>query len=263
MQQVICDTNVWYNISNGLISDEQLDGVQLFGTSVNIREISSTPNLVNDIELMARVIKAMYNHSHKVIIQNPMEYLISLFYWDYEPNTETERRLLEDGFNALMDIDLKKIPEQNVIDTKNQIDELVKADAELANKINTGLIKIRQEIKKQVGKEKHRKKNFTVKWKEFISNLVIEYSKKHCDKVYELDINSQVWEQLEFFLITWESYFKNNLEIGNWKFDKNDWEDLFNLIYVCPGRKYWTYERKWNTIFEGNDRLRKYKFDTK
>lgn len=70
MQQVICDTNIWYNIANGLISDKQLDGVQLLGTSVNIREIASTPNLVKDIELMSRVVKAMYNYSHKVIILN-------------------------------------------------------------------------------------------------------------------------------------------------------------------------------------------------
>lgn len=262
MQQVICDTNIWYNIANGLISDKQLEGVQLYATSVNIFEISSTPNLVNNIELVARVAKAMHKYSHKVIIWNPMEFLISLFYGDYEPNSETEKRLLEEGFNKLMDIDIKTIPEQNVIDTRNQIDEIVKLDIETANNINNNLIKVRQEIKNQVGKERHRKKDFTVKWKKFISNLVLDYSKKHCDKVYELDIDSDIWDQLEFFLTTWESYFKNNLEIGNWKFDKNDWEDLFNLIYVSPGHKYWTLERKWNSIFESNDKLRKYKFGT-
>jgi hypothetical protein len=262
MQQVICDTNIWYNIANGSISEKQLDGVQLYSTSVNIREIASTPNLINNIELVARVARAMHKHSHKVITSNPMEFFISLFYWDYEPNTETEMRLFYEGFNSLMNIDLNTIPLQNIIDSRDQIIEIETSGDKLAIKINTDLIKIRQEIKHQIGKKEYRKKDFTLKWKKFFAKLVLNYSKEYCDKTYELDLNSNQWNHIEFFLTTWEQYFKNNLEIGNWKFDKNDWEDLFNLIYVLPNRKYWTLEKKWNRIFEENKILKNYKFGT-
>lgn len=259
MQTVICDTNIWYDLAENRKDIDRLGGVELIATSVNITEIASAPYLVSDIGLIARTANAMHKYNHKVVISNPMEYLISLFHWEYEPNTVTERRLLE-GFNTLMNIDLNDIPAQNIVDTERQIKEVLDSQNELASRINNGLQKIRQNIKRHEGKEKYRKIDFIDKWKEYFSELVLEYSKQHCDKEYKLDINDKAWDQLEFFLYTWEYYFKNNLEIGNWKFDKNDWGDLFNLVYVCPGYKYWTSELKWNRIFDINERLKKYNF---
>jgi hypothetical protein len=261
MQTVICDTNIWYDLAENRKNIDRLVGVELIATSVNITEIASAPYLVSDIGLIARTADAMYKNNHKVVISNPMEYLISLFHWEYEPNTIAERRLLE-GLNTLMDMDLNYIPAQNIVDTERQIKEVLDSQNELASRINNGLQKIRQNIKRQEGKEKYRKIDFIDKWKKYFSELVLEYSKQHCDKEYKLDINDKAWDQLEFFLYTWEYYFKNNLEIGNWKFDKNDWCDLFNLVYVYPGSKYWTSECKWNRIFDSNERLRKYNFST-
>jgi hypothetical protein len=234
MQTVICDTNIWYDLAENRKNIDRLVGVELIATSVNITEIASAPYLVSDIGLIARTADAMYKNNHKVVISNPMEYLISLFHWEYEPNTIAERRLLE-GLNTLMDMDLNYIPAQNIVDTERQIKEVLDSQNELASRINNGLQKIRQNIKRQEGKEKYRKIDFIDKWKKYFSELVLD---------------------------TWEYYFKNNLEIGNWKFDKNDWCDLFNLVYVYPGSKYWTSECKWNRIFDSNERLRKYNFST-
>lgn len=259
MQTIICDTNIWYDIANGRKNIEQLIDIKLIGTSVNITEISSTPNLISNIDLVARTINSMRTHVHEIVISNPMEYMISIFHSDFNPNTNTEMRLLE-GFKTLMNIDINSIPEQNIIDAEIQIKEILNTQNELADRINGGLLKIKQDIKRNIGKEKHRKLDFTEIWKNYFSEFVLEYSKQHCAKEYELNINDKSWDQLELFLYTWESYFKNNLEIGNWKFDKNDWGDLFNLVYVYPGAKYWTSERKWNVIFDNNERLRKYNF---
>ncbi len=260
MQTIICDTNIWYDLANGKNID-QINGVQLIATSVNIMEISSTPNLITNFGLVTGAVKSMYKYNHKVIISNPIEYLIELFYPNYESNTETERRLLE-RFNILMDINEDDIPLQNKIDAEKQIQEIIKSQNEFVGKFNNDLIPIRQRIKKQVGKDKHRKRDFSETWKQYFSKLVLEYSKQHCNKEYELDASNISWTQIEFFLYTWESYFKNNLEIGNWKLDKNDWGDLFNLVYVNPNFKYWTSENKWNKIFKDNERLRKYNFST-
>jgi len=261
MQNIICDTNIWYDIANGRKSIEQLSGVHLIGTSVNITEISSTPNLLSNIELVARTVNSMRIHVHEIVISNPIEYLISLFHSDFKPDTNIEMRLLE-GFNILKDIDVNSIPAQNVIDAEKQIKEIVNSQREFTNTINEGLLEVKKNIEKHEGIEEHSKLDFIEIWKKYFSDLVLEYSKQYCVKEYELDINSKSWDQLEFFLYTWESYFKNDLEIGKRKFDKNDWGDLFNLVYVYPGSKYWTSERKWNLIFNSNERLRKYNFST-
>jgi len=256
---IICDTNIWYDLASKKKNIEQLDGIQLIGTSVNITEISSSPNLINNLSLVKKTVEAMYKFNHLVIASNPMEYLISLFHSEYKPNIKTEMRLL-DGFNTLMEIDLNIITPQDKIDAEIQIKEICDSQNEVAKRINNDLTKIRQNIKKHERKDKYRKRSFIDKWKKYFSTLVLEYSKQHCDKEYELDINDKSWDQLEFFLYTWEFYFKNNLEIGNWKFEKNDWGDLFNLVYVGPGIKYWTSENKWNAIFNNDERLRKYNF---
>lgn len=159
-----------------------------------------------------------------------------------------------------MDIDTNHIPQKNIEDAILQTNTIVKDQMEIADRINNGLQKIRDEIKKTDGKKRHRLVDFTVSWKKFISEIVSIYSKEHCEKEYKIGINNKAWEKLEFFLYTWESYFKI-LEIEKRRFDKNDWGDLFNLVYVQPGFKYWTLEKKWNTIFKENDRLSKYQFE--
>jgi hypothetical protein len=261
MQHVICDTNIWYNIANEKISEEQLEGVKLYATSVNITEISSSPNLVKDIDLVVRTIKAMKKYAFRVIIENPLEYLISSFFHEFNPDSKTELGLLK-GFDTLVSMDVNGISKKTINKAKNQIDQIVQPQIEEANKMNDDLIIIRKKIKKTEGKQKHRSNNYINTWKEYFSKLVLEYSKLHCDKEYLLNTNEKSWEQFEFFLYTWEHYFKNNLEIGNWKFDKNDWGDLFNLIYIKDEFKYWTIERKWNVIFNSNNKLKKYNYGT-
>ena len=259
MQQVICDTNIWYDIANENISEKQFENVQLFGTSVNITEISSTPNLINNIDLVVRTIKAMKKYAYRIIIENPLEYLISSFFYEFNPDSKTERRLLK-GFDILTSIDVNEISKETISNTKKQIDQIRETQIKEVKKMNSDLIIIRKTIKENEGKHKHRSNNYISTWKEYFSKLILEYSKLYCDEEYIINTNDQIWEQFEFFLYTWEHYFKNNLEIGNWKFDKNDWGDLFNLVYVGKGFKYWTIERKWNNIFDSTDRLKKYNY---
>ena len=259
MKSVICDTNIWYSVANKKINESRLKDLHLYGTAVNILEISSTPNLIKNIELIVRVVKSMNQHHYLIIKTNPMEHLIVLFNKDYVPDGNVEERLLN-GFSTLMNIDTKKIPIENIKKAKKQINKILATQHKVADQINNRLPNIREEIKRKGGKKRHRKIDFTDTWKKFISELVSIYSKEHCDKEYILDIKDKTWENLEFFIYTWESYFKI-LEIENRKFDKNDWADLFNLVYVQPGFKYWTLEKKWNRIFKENEKLSKYLYD--
>ncbi len=258
MQKTICDTNIWYDISNGEIHQDEIDDKSLIGTSVNIIEISKTPNLISDTELVISAVKSMYSFNHAIMAHNPIEHLIAIFNPEYIPEWKVEERLLR-GFSILMNINPKEIPPENLIDTEKQINLLDKADQELLDSVNVNLSSIKLKIKK-IGKKNYRKVDFTESWKQYFSDLVLEYSLKYYQKEIKLDVNSKLWNDVEFFLYTWESYFKNNIEIGNWKLNKNDWGDLFNLIYVQPGFKYWTEEKKWKRIFKENNKLRKYTY---
>lgn len=261
MESVICDTNIWYNLASKRMHIHNYSNVQLIATSVNLIEISSTPNLLNNLSLVASTAKAIHDYASMIIQPNPIEYMIGLFHPDYLPDTTTEARLLG-KFNILMSINETEIPKQNIIDTEQQIKELEKSQNDLAAKINNKLLDFRKEIKTKIGKEKYRKRDFIEQWKMFFSTLVKHYSAEYCGKEYELKSDSEAWEQLEFFLYSWDYFFKNNLELGNWKFHRNDWGDLFNLVYVNQNCKYWTIEKKWNRIFDNCECLSKKKFNT-
>jgi hypothetical protein len=259
MNPIICDTNIWYDISNNRIDFNKLQSLQLIGTSVNIIEFSTSPNLINNIELVINAIRAFTNYHHQIIITNPFEYLIALFNEDYIPSTKAEETLLQ-GFNILLNMDVAKIPNENIIEAKKRVNRILSIQQNIIDKINIGLPPIREKIKKLEGKKKHHKIDFSTIWKQFISELISDYSKKSNEKEYKIEIHDTKWGFLELFIHTWESYFKI-LEIEKRRFDKNDWADLFNLVYVQPGYKYWTSEKKWNKIFEGNNRLNKYKYN--
>jgi hypothetical protein len=66
-----------------------------------------------------------------------------------------------------------------------------------------------------------------------------------------LDIKGKSLQQIELFLTAFLQ-FSRNVEIAKWVVQPNDAYDLYNLIYVKPGDKYFTREKRWkNLIIEG------------
>ena len=53
----------------------------------------------------------------------------------------------------------------------------------------------------------------------------------------------------ELFFKVLDYYFKC-LEVGQYKWQRNDLFDLFNMAYVRRGDKYWTHEKKWLTLIK-------------
>ncbi|MDD4604631.1 MAG: hypothetical protein PHF97_12630 [Bacteroidales bacterium] len=259
MQQVICDTNVWYYLAKKQIDLSKLNNVQLIGTSVNILEISSTPNLINDLNLIIEVVKALEKYHFKIILSNPYEHIITIFNKGYLPNNKVEEKILNQ-FIQLMGVNPLAIKEVDYKNALTAINKIIEPQLKIVEYINNGLPIIRQNIKRLEGKDQHRKKDQTLLWKKLIIEFVAIYSKENCDKEYVIDIEDKRWDYLNFFIYTWEAYFKK-LELDNRNFDKNDWQDLFNLVYVQEGYKYWTFEKKWNVIYDENPILLKYKFN--
>jgi hypothetical protein len=259
MRPIICDTNIWYNIANNKINTNKLKQVRLIGTSVNIIEISSSPNIISDIDLIVRTVKAFKNNHDFILINNPMEHLITVFNQDYEPDAKVEDELLK-GFDILLNIDIKKISQLRLNEAKRRLQKINEDKLKLVNLINNGLPEVREKIKRSEGKKKHRKIDFTKTWKKFISDTVYLYSKEYCSKEYIIDIEDNNWSKVELFISTLENYFKE-LDVTKIKFKPNDWADLFNLVYVQPEFNYWTNDDPWNRLFEKNELLLKYQYN--
>jgi hypothetical protein len=259
MTKIICDTNIWYNLANNHFESYKIVGLQLIGTSVTVHEISETSHLVKNLDLVKRVAKAFLDYNSGIMVLNPFEYLIYLFNPGYIPNDNKTRGLLEE-FRILIGTDLKDISSKNIDRAKEMINNRKKSDKEVVDYINSGLPQIRENIKRIEGKFVHRKKDFTHLWKQLISDLVQIYSRENCNKEYTLNDDVKIWNRFECFILVWEAYFKT-LEIEKRNLERNDWADLINFVYVQPGDKYWTFEKKWNMILNQHSRLQKYLFE--
>lgn len=259
MESVICDTNIWYDLANKKYDKSLLIRDQLIGTSINLREIASSPYLISNLNLIVNAIKSITKFHDKIFIDNCMDHLITIFHKDYLAISKTEEDILN-GFTTLINININDIPAERFKEVKRRLNNITVPSQNLVDQINNGLPEIRQKIKQSIGKKKHRQTDFTRTWKIFISELVSIYSKENCEKEYVIDIDDENWKNIDLFITTWERYF-NKLELEKRKIRKNDWPDLFNLVYVQPGYKYWTSDKIWNQIFDENDNLKTYKYN--
>jgi hypothetical protein len=101
--------------------------------------------------------------------------------------------------------------------------------------------------------------DLSIEAKEYFCDVISYFTKSNYGKEYMVDPNDNRWDEFELFLLAWEIYHKE-LNLGSEKLKENDWIDLFNLVYVKPGFKYWTEDKKWIRIFNLNDKLKKYIF---
>jgi hypothetical protein len=256
--KLICDTNVWYEIASKRIDTSQINDL-LFGTHITCSELASTQRLISNLPFIKDVVTALKQNHYKIILPNPAEHILSIFFHDFIPDVSGSTKILE-AFDILINLDTTSIPLEKIEMVQNQIDNIVNPLQNFSNRLNDGLIIIRERVLQQEGRKKHQNADHLIYWKEYISDFVKNYSLEYCEREYIINPNDANWIQLTCFIGVWEKYFKL-LESENRKFDRNDWADLFNLVYVQPGFKYWTFENKWKNIIRNDHNLKHYFFE--
>ncbi len=232
-KMIICDTHIWYGIGNGTIT-EIPSNVKLVATFNNIDEFSRTRNLVKYPEYTMKGIQAMFKYSRKhVIYEPPLVYLKKLSDKDFKYN------ILEKHNNILRftekiakgyGIDLSKTDEYSQF-----CDDRKKELQYISDIFNQQAAQLKAKIKDL---KTHRKENSIPLNRELIS-LFVEKANHTGGLPRDFD-----WKSIELFENVLKVYF-NGLETGEILSAANDWYDLFLLIYVQPGKKIWTREKKW------------------
>lgn len=196
------------------------------------------------MEHILKVVRVLHDN-HPIIFETaPIEYIIKKQYPKYQL-TDIKHREILIGFEKLMNINFDKVTREELDEAGNEFKKTIESWRAIlektANDINNLLPTLRENIKKTTGKTAHRKINSLPLFPELINLFV----KSFTNGSIELEIETYPWDEIELFAVVWDNYFKD-LEISsNQKFHGNDWFDLFNLVYVSPGSKYWTDEKKW------------------
>jgi len=234
MPKDVCDTMIWYYLGDGRLNKEDYSKRNLTLTFISIDEAATSFHLINHPEYARKALQAMMELSQTIIYEPSLIYLAKLANPDmlYEP-LEAHKDLLEatrriaNGENIL--------PER-IEDMKEWLESKHKILQDFADFTNDKLSEIRAKI---TDRKKHSLEDTT----DGNRNVVSGWVKLVTDGEYNLD--NLDWGQVELFDKTMNSFF-NELELHlTMKFQPNDFNDLTNLVYVQPGDKYFTLERRW------------------
>lgn len=251
-QKVICDTMIWYHIANGKIDKAKLVGLELYSTYINLFELRKTPNFLKNWRMVKQAVRALHDNQKAIFVIHPIEYIIKKQFPDYVCKDNSYNQIIKE-FEALLAMDDdSEIDEETIKKMRATIDDFVAVAQKDADNINALLPELRNKIKKNVGKKAHRK----IASYPLIYEVVNVYVKKFTKEEISLDIENYPWEELELFVKTWDNYFKELEVSGNRKFQPNDWQDIFSMVYVSPGWKYASGETKWIDLIS-NDKTTK------
>ena len=83
--KIICDTNIWYDIGNGVIPYSEISDLYLVATDLSITELMTTQKLLSDHKIVIRAIDAMLNLSAEIYKLNPIDYILLTGNEQYNP----------------------------------------------------------------------------------------------------------------------------------------------------------------------------------
>jgi len=252
--KVVCDTNIWYRLhANPNIFNKKGD-LKLVLTFNTLNEFAQSSNMVNHPIFYKSVAKAIINHHDQTILHNPFHHIKVID----DINWKTTSRLGEKLYEEVKL--LAFTPDEDIIEYLNNNGD--KLSNEISNShsdldigtehANNLLQQVKREVK-SIPKNRFRGLDLMKDIKNLISKMVEQQIR--CSLSDNFD-----WSKLELFIEVIDYYFKDLALQSKSKIEPNDWIDLFNLVYVNPGIKYWTYEKKWIRIIDDRINQSKYLF---
>lgn len=253
-QKVICDTMIWYHIANGKIDTAKLKNLDLYSTYINLFELRKTPNLLKDWKFVKKAVRALHDYHKGVFETHPIEFIIKKQFPEYACKDDSYKQTFKE-FETLMEMDDNtEIPEEVIKKMQKSIDEFAQIAQRDADNINSKLPELRKKIKETVGKKVHRE----IESYPLIYEVVNVYVQKQTNGEVALDIEKYPWNEIELFVKTWDNYFKELEVSGNRKFQPNDWQDIFAMVYVKPGYKFASGENKWIDLIRADKTTKDY-----
>lgn len=234
--KVICDTNIWFNISNGQIDISSLNhNNKLISSYNNIDELAMNQSLISDTSHVVNAIQSVFKYSSYTIIDSPFFYLKKLSNPTYIYDTSID---VEPMLNFIKEI----ANGETILPEKEQaFKAMSEARKERLQLAADAMNEKAQEIKLNLQGHKLLKRSDRIP---DIRNLISEYVSMQCED--GLPTNFE-WAQIELFENTMLDFYLK-MEKGIITLKRNDWYDMFLLAYVKPGDKIWTRENRWKNI---------------
>lgn len=228
--EVVCDTNIWYGLGNNLI-DEPSGDVSLILHWLTASELLTSNKITTNQAFMRNTMNFIFKKGLTIYQCPPLDHIASFINTEHKCDGWDMSEKLKDLYFKLNDPLYKSNDDLNIDKVAIYID----LKAKLALETNQNSQSIKELIK---DKSQYRAIDNTVETKNFIMKEVNTYFGKAL-----LNIDRFNWKQIELYFETMKTV-SIMLATGATVLKENDLIDLFQLIYVQPGKLFWTKDKK-------------------
>jgi len=235
---------IWYELSKGKLSIPDPKKYILVCTHLSLMELAFTKNIIKNYREVQDTIKFIMASKPNFIMYNPYVYAKASM------DPKFKLRKYKPREDLLMPF-LKAIyhnKEKDIIDKKlkNYHVSILYERSENAN----NFANFRNDLYVSVKRNNYvfKKYNSIEADRNMFRKLFLHTLNHFQEKKDNLNSNLN-WSEIELFEKVSTRYLKR-LIISSLKVDKNDDNDLNNMIYVSPTDKYWTLEKRWIHIIK-------------
>jgi len=239
MKQIICDTNVWYDLPKNFT----VEGSKLIPTFCNTFELTHTIKSEEYFKTAKKAIDTLHygGYLENTYFLNPFAHLMYL---------DSGKGIFLESENMIIEV-FKMIAENKLekIELEKRTKPFIK-DAEL-KEISNLFNKVISD-KDNINMENN--KDSAIEWTKKLITLLVSRWAESIGKKYYMK-KSFDWNQIDFFLNT-KALFIRKVVFNNMKYSSKDLFDLWNMVYVKPTDLYWTWEGVNRQTGKINNRLR-------
>lgn len=241
MTRIICDTMIWYELSKNNLQIPDPEKYTLVCTYLSLMELAFTPNNFSKLGEVQDAVKKILSIEPELIMHYPIVHARTLIDKDFKPEYIIEEDLVMAFLRVLLNH-----PKDGLINNKfkSQLAEVSSIRKENSTDWANFLNELKPSKEVVVAFKKHHENESD---KEYVRNYFLLQLNQLSDKVYSK--NSINWGYFELYENVGARY-KRSMLLSKMKADRNDENDLKNMIYVQPSDKYWTIETRWNSIIK-------------
>lgn len=235
--KIIADTNIWYAFSQDKELLNSVKDKNICPTYVNIFELFKTYNLLCNEELVRSSMRSLFEFLDNVIYE-PSFIHIAQLHKEYDFD-------IDDKIGWLLDR-TSSFASGAMVDRTN-IEQFTQALSHFEQPLKIAAINYNNlavDVKENI--DVHERKEVVPDYNE-IFECIDSYVKVATEGA--IDLEGFDFDNVELFYKTfWQ--FLREIEVTSMKIQPNDWLDLLILVYVQPGDKYWTKEKRWKNLIK-------------
>lgn len=255
MQEIICDTMIWYGLANKSLQHPDPKKYKLVCTYVTFVELALTPNILRKLPDVQNALKAIFDNQPKLILEFPIAHyrraLKKEIQQPFKPDEDLIFGFIRIIYNSKNIEQLKNSPNFKDLLWAITARRLGKDDYSIfKNNLKSILQDAKTAYKKYYDKDLNKE--------EFRKNFLYELNETQLIKIPATEVD---WALIEFYEKVRMNYMRK-YRVSFQKHKANDKPDLDNMLYVRPGQKYWTLEKTWLNIFK-EEKLEEYVYQNK